>query len=590
MEKYIWLDNYDKNVSPMLEVPDIPLMQILTDSAARYPNNTAVRMLLKYLPLGLKIQSKLSYRELDEASTRFAAGLHKLGVRQGDRVAIMLPNIPQNVVAFFGILKAGAVIVNTNPTYTPRELKHQLQDCGAETILLISGLYETLTSIRAETAIKNVIVTDISDSLAQPFKWLVERQLRSTGHKKEVPQADFIHDYEDIVNTGGAPPQFESKPDDVVLFQYTGGTTGLSKAAMLTNRNLVANVMQCTAWFSIAELGKEVLLGALPFFHVYGMTVAELLGLYIGAEVIVVPDPRNTDHVLQVIHEERVSLYPGVPAMYVAIINHPKVNEFNLRSVKACLSGGSALPVEVSQRFQEITGGHLVEGYGLTECAPVACANPLLGEARVGSIGVPVSNTRLEVVALEPDETGHHPSLAQGEDGELVIYGPQVMKGYWNQPEETRLTINEQGGLHTGDIGRMDEDGYFYVVDRKKDIIIASGYNVVPREVEEVLYTHEKVLEASVAGLPHPRRGETVKAYVVLKSGQTATQEELIDFCKANLAPYKVPKLMEFRKELPKSLAGKVLRRVLLEEDTSRESTPDAGQPQAAQKTEVEQA
>lgn len=583
MEKQIWLDNYDSVVPPAVDVPDIPLVQILSNSAKKYPNNSAVRMLLKYLPLGLKIQSTLNYRQLEKESSRFAAGLHKLGVGKGDRVAIMLPNIPQNVVAFFGILKLGAVVVNTNPTYTPRELKHQLQDCGAETILIISGLYETLKPIYSETSLKNVIITDISSTLSQPFKWLVERQLRASGHKKEVPQADFIHDYDDVVKTVGTLPAVESDLDDVVLFQYTGGTTGLSKAAMLTNRNLVSNVAQCDAWFSLVEHGKEVMLGALPFFHVYGMTVAELLGIYIGAEVVIVPDPRNTDHVLQVIHQERVSLYPGVPAMYVAIVNHPKVKEFDLRSVKACLSGASALPVEVAQQFQKITGGRLVEGYGLTECSPVACANPLQGEARVGSIGVPISNTSVEIVALEPDSEGNHRKLEPGEDGEIVIYGPQVMKGYWNQEEESRLVLNERGGLHTGDIGRMDEDGYFYVVDRKKDIIIASGYNVVPREVEEVLYTHEKVLEASVAGLPHPRRGETVKAYVVLKPEQNATKDEIVDFCKANLAPYKVPKLVEFRQELPKSQAGKVIRRLLIEEDLSKQPTEDVPQAEGQQ-------
>lgn len=570
MENSPWLAKYEEGVPATVEIPDIPLYQILSNTAQRYPQKKAVRMILKYLPFGLRIESNITYRELDEASTRFAAALHELGIRPGARVALMLPNIPESVVAFFGILKAGAVVVNTNPTYTPRELKHQLLDSDAEAIVLISGLYETLAQIRSETSVKHVIVTDVSSTLSQPFRWLVNRQLRKSGRKVDLPRASDIHPFHELLRTTAAPPSVESKPDDVVLFQYTGGTTGLAKAAMLTNRNLVANVAQCRAWFTTAEEGKEVMLGSLPFFHVYGMTVAELFGIYIGAEVVIVPDPRDTEHIMNIIHRERATLYPGVPAMYVAIVNHPKVNQFNLRSVKACLSGGSSLPVEIAQQFQQLTGGRLVEGYGLTESSPVACANPLFGEARIGAVGIPLPNTRLEIISLEPDENENYRVMPQGEEGEIVIYGPQVMKGYWNQSEETSRTLNEKGGLLTGDIGRMDEDGYFYVVDRKKDLIIASGYNIVPREVEEVLYMHDKVMEVSVAGLPHPRRGETVKAYIVLKTNETATEEEIVAFCKENLAPYKVPKLLEFRKELPKSQAGKVLRRVLVEEDKAK--------------------
>lgn len=567
MTDYVWLAKYEEGVPHTVEIVSRPLVQLLSDSAKSYMNKVALRMVLKYLPLGLKIQSSMTFKQLDQASDRFAAGLQQMGVAKGDRVSIMLPNLPQQVIAFFGILKAGGTVVNTNPTYTPRELRHQLQDSGAETIVILSGFYERLEQIRNETNVKNVIITDIPDSLGFPFKQLVAKQVRATGMMKEIAYNSSVHRFADIVNTTAALKPVYTEPEDVVLFQYTGGTTGLAKAAMLTNANLVSNVVQMNAWFAKSEPGKEVLLGAIPFFHVYGMTVAMLYGLYLGAELIIVPDPRNTTHVLDIIQREKVTLYPGVPTMYVAIVNHPKVKEYNLQSVKACLSGGAALPVEVAQQFERMTGGRLVEGFGMTECSPVACANPIYGETRIGSIGLPIPNTNVEVVALEPDESGKYKRLSQGEEGELVIYGPQVMKGYWNAPEETAKTIDEDGWLHTGDIGKMDEDGYFYIVDRKKDLIIASGYNIVPREVEEVLFMHEKVLEATVAGIPDARRGETVKAYVVLKEGLECTSDEIISFCKENLAPYKVPKLVEFRKDLPKSQVGKVLRRVLIEEE-----------------------
>ena len=288
-----------------------------------------------------------------------------------------------------------------------------------------------------------------------------------------------------------------------------------------------------------------------------------------------VPDPRDLELVMQTTHNQKVTIYPGVPAMYSAIINHPKVGDYDFRSIKACLSAGAPLPVEVATKFEEITGGRLVEGYGLTETSPLACANPILGYRKVGSIGIPISNTRLAIVSLEADDDGNYTELAVGEEGEIVIYGPQVMAGYWNDEEETALTIDKAGALHTGDIGRMDDENYFYVVDRKKDLIIASGYNVVPREIEEVLFTYPKVAEAAVAGIPDPKRGETVKAYIVLLPGETATQDEIRAYCKENLAPYKVPTQVEFRDDLPKSQIGKVLRRILVAEEIAKMEQSD---------------
>ncbi len=572
-----WVAHYEKGVSAAIDIPAVSVHQLLTKSASQYADHVAVRLVLKYLKFGLMVQSKLTYGELENAANRFAAVLYALGVRKGDRVALMLPNLPQLVIAYFGTLKAGGIVVNTNPTYTARELGHQLHDSGAETIVMLSSLYDRLTRIREQTAVKHVILTDVSDSLGWPFKGIVEKQLRASGMLAEVSPAPDIHWFYPLLRQHmPQAPQVESSNDDVILFQYSGGTTGIPKAAMLTNGNLISNVYQMDAWFAQIRYGKEKILGALPFFHVYGMTVGMLLAISSAAELVVVPDPRNSDHILDVIQRERITIYPGVPAMYTAIINHPKAKEYDLRSISACVSGGASLPIEVSDQFEEITGGKLVEGYGLSEASPIVAANPIHGDRKVGSIGLPIPNTRITVVSLEPDNQGIYTELKTGEEGELVVYGPQVMKGYWNRPDETAKTIDSTGGLHTGDIAKMDADGYFYIVDRKKDLIIASGYNIVPREVEEVLFMHPKVMEAAVAGVPDAKRGETVKAFIVLKAGETATIDEIRSFCKQNLAPYKVPTLVEFRNELPKSQVGKVLRRLLVQEEKEQDTKPAA--------------
>ena len=567
-----WLEHYEEGVPATLDIPEIPLQQVMVKAAQEAPDRTAMRMILKYLPAGITIQSHMTYRQLDEASSRFAAALHGLGIRKGDRVAVMLPNIPQYVISYYGMLKAGALIVNTNPTYTPRELRHQLEDSGAKAVIMLSGLVGRLEQIREHTSVEHVIIADVQDTLGWPFKGMVEKQLRTKGTTADVPSAPDVFHFSDLLKQYPAqPPQIDFAVDDVALFQYSGGTTGTPKAAMLTHRNLVSNAHQMVAWFITGlDHGNERFLGALPFFHVYGMTVGMLFAAATASELIMTPDPRDLNLILQIIHNEKVSVYPGVPAMYNALINHPKVGDYDLRSVKACLSGGAPLPVEVATKFEAITGGRLVEGYGLSESSPVACANPIFGYRKVGSIGTPISDTRMAIVSLEPDDDGNYKELDVDEEGEIVIYGPQIMAGYWNREDETDLTIDKTGALHTGDIGKMDEEGYFYVVDRKKDLIIASGYNVVPREVEEVLFMMPKVMEAAVAGVPDPKRGETVKAYIVLQPGQTATREEIRDFCKENLAPYKVPTKVEFRDELPKSQVGKVLRRVLIEEELAK--------------------
>ncbi len=569
----VWTKHYDQGVPEAVQYQGQLIHQTLDAAAAKYPNKVALRMVLRYLPLGITIQSKMAYHELVDATNRFAAALQNMGVKPGDRVSVMLPNLPQQVIAFFGILKAGAVVVNTNPTYTAREIQHQLSHSGAETIVMLSSLYSRLQEVKDRTPIKRVIIADVGDTLGFPFKSLVEKQVRASGLMVDLPAASGLFRFGELLASSAAKaPAINAKPDDMVVLQYTGGTTDVPKAAMLSHANLITNVLQLQAWMPDLERGGEKTLGSIPFFHVYGMTVAMLFTLHSGGELIVTPDPRRTELILEIIHREKVSLYPGIPTMYSAIINHPRVTDFDLRSVKACMSGGMALPVEIQRRFEEITGGKLIEGYGLTETSPALCANPLDGVRKPGSIGMPIPSTYIEVVSLDQREDGGYDRVAVGAEGELIAKGPQVMAGYWNAKDETSKSIDSDGWFHTGDIARMDADGCFYIVDRKKDVIIASGFNIVPREVEEVLYMHPKVQDAVVAGLPDPRRGETVKAYVVLKAGESCSVEEIRDFCKENLAPYKVPVYVDFRDDLPKSQVGKFLRRVLKEEEMAKQS------------------
>ncbi|MCS6845090.1 MAG: long-chain fatty acid--CoA ligase [Caldilineales bacterium] len=566
-----WLAHYEDGVPASLEYPPIPLHQMLEDSAAKYPKQSAVKMVLRYLPGGKIIGAEMTYAELKDKVDRLATALHDLGVRKGDRVAIQLPNSPHTVIAFFACLKLGAIVVNTNPIYTPREMEHQFVDSGAETLILLNSFYPKLKEIQDKTQIKRVVICHINDFTGLPFSLLVRRAQQKEGQWVDVPEGKGVYHLTSLLKRFPAtPPKVEVKPEDVALFQYTGGTTGVPKAAMLSHRNLVANVLQCAHWLTDLEPGREIFMGAIPFFHVFGMTVAMALCVYVGGKLIVVPNPRPIDNVMNQIQRERCSIFPGVPAMYIGIINHPEVSKYDLRSVKACISGAAPLPMEVQERFGELTGGRLVEGYGLTEAAPVTHCNPIYGRRKAGSIGIPLPDVEAKLVSLEPGPDGKPVEVGVGQEGELAIRGPQVMVGYWNKPEETANVKDAEGWLYTGDIAKMDEDGYFYIVDRKKDLIIASGYNIVPREVEEVLFMHPAVQEAVVAGVPHPVRGETVKAYVVLKPGKSATADEIIAFCRQHLAAYKVPSMVEFRSELPKSMVGKFLRRVLVEEEKQK--------------------
>lgn len=565
-----WLKHYEEGVPASLVYPDIPLHQVLVDTANKYPNHTATIFGNVVEPLGnLLLDAKMTYREIYGLTKRFAAALQQLGIKKGDRVALYLPNCPQFVIAYYATFMCGGIVVPCNPQYVARELQHQLNDSGAETIVSLSLMYPTVKKIRAETPLKRVIVTNIKEYFPGLLKLLFTLAVeKKEGHYQDISGDADTYWFQDLLKSAPAEPApVEVSSKDTAVLMYTGGTTGISKGAELTHANLLANAIQTRHWFTKSEEGKEVLLTVLPLFHSYGMTTCLNHGVLIGGALLLIPNPRLLVHILKSIAKHRPTVFTGVPAMYNTINNYPGIHKFDLSSIKACISGAAGLPVEVQEKFQNITGARLVEGYGLSEASPVTHANPVFGRSKIGTIGLPFPDTEAKIVDVETGEK----ELPPGQIGELVIRGPQVMKGYWHQPQETANTLRG-GWLYTGDIATMDEEGYFKIVDRKKDMILGTGgFNIYPREVEEVLYQHPKVLEAAVAGVPvGVEKGERVKAYIVLKPGETATQEEIIDFCRQNLAPYKVPKFVEFRESLPKTMVGKILRRVLVEEEKQK--------------------
>jgi long-chain acyl-CoA synthetase len=551
-----WFAYYDQWVPKRLEYPEVPLQHFLSASAKKYPDREAI----------IFLGARLTYRVLDEAANRFAVALVDRGLMKGDRVSLFLPNCPQMVIAYYGTLRAGGVVVSTSPLYSPNELEHQLNDSGAQTIVALSKLYPLVKEVAPRTGLKRIIVTNIKEYFPPVLRLLFTiLKEKKEGHRVAIERHAGTELFLDVLASAPARrPSVEVSPDDPALLQYTGGTTGVAKGAVLTHRSLVANALQTGAWLVKEKGEKEVFLGAVPFFHVYGMTVVMNLCISLGDMMVLLPHFRVKE-ALEAIAKYRPTIFPGVPTMYVAINHYPKVGKYDLRSIKACLSGAAPLPLEVQTRFESLTGARLVEGYGLTEASPVTHANPLYGARKVGTIGVPLPDTDARIVDLETGER----TLPAKEIGEVVVKGPQVMSGYWNRSDETAMVLKD-GWLYTGDIGYMDEQGYFTIVDRKKEMIIVGGFNVYPREVEEPLYEHSKVKEAVAVGLPDPYWGETVKVYIVLKEGQSATEEEIIDFCKKKMAKYKVPTLVEFRKELPKTLVGKVLRRALREEELAK--------------------
>ena len=573
-----WLAHYSPGVPASIAIPERPLTALLDDAVAHFGANVAIEY------YGRRIR----YAELGELVERFAHGLRRLGVRPGERVSLCLPNLPQFVIAFYGILKAGAVVVPTNPLYTQPELEHQLNDSGATAMVLLDQVYPNLAAVRARTGVRAVVLTSPADYLPLPLA--LGYRLKEARERRGQPFVDratrradaSLHDFKAVVRADQAgerdadldADQPLAGPDDLAVLQYTGGTTGVAKGAMLTHRNLLANAHQCWSW-NEQPLGSEhSSLCVVPFFHSYGLTVAMNLTVLNGSTLVLLPRFTLQD-TLKAIRKYKPDLFPGVPTLYLALAREVEQHHQDLSSIKICISGSAPLPLEVQQRFERVSGGRLVEGYGLTEASPVTHCNPVFGDRRVGTIGLPLPNTDAAIV--DP-ETGA--ILPAGQTGEIVVRGPQVMRGYWQRPDETAEVLRD-GWLRTGDIGSMSEDGYFSITDRAKDIIIASGYKVFPRDVEEVLYQHPSVLEAAVIGVPDPYRGETVRAYVVLKPGESVTAAELEAFCQERLAVYKVPKQFVFREALPKSFIGKVLRRELREEALAEMQTGGGDAPRS---------
>lgn len=553
-----WLMHYPPEIPHHLEYPNKTLPDYLRETAAQFGGHEAIYFLGK----------KLTFREVYEQALTLANYLQQIGLQKGDRVSIMLPNCPQAVISYYGVLFAGGIVVQTNPLYTEHELEYQLKDSGATVLITLDMLYPKASKVKAKTNVKHLIITSIKDYLPTLKKWLYPLMQR-----KQQPIIVKVEEQSDqhlfskiMLQRNITEPNVEIDPvEDVALLQYTGGTTGVPKAAMLTHRNLIANTLMCVHWMYRCDKGTESILGILPFFHVYGMTTVMNLAIMQAYKMILLPK-FDVEETLKTIEKLRPTMFPGAPTMYIALLNHPDLARYDLSSIKVCISGSAPLPVEVQEKFEKATGGKLIEGYGLTEASPVTHSNFVWDGERVkGSIGVPWPDTEAKIISLETGE-----EAKANEIGELVVRGPQVMKGYWNQPHETENVLRD-GWLYTGDIGYMDERSYFYIVDRKKDMIIASGYNIYPREVEEVLYQHPKVQEAVVVGVPDEYRGETVKAFVVLKQGEQCTAEELDQFMRSRLAAYKVPRIYEFRTELPKTAVGKILRRALLEEERKKE-------------------
>ncbi|MFY4774661.1 AMP-binding protein [Metabacillus sp. RGM 3146] len=551
-----WLNQYPEELPKDVSIEKKALQDYLESSAEEFPNKTAIHFLGK----------KLTFKEIYQQSLKLASYLQGLGLKKGDRASIMLPNCPQAVIAYYAVLFSGGIVVQTNPLYTERELEYQLKDSGSTFIITLDLLYPRVTKMKAVTSLKHIIVTGIKEYLPFPknllYPFVQKREnkvllkLEHGGNTHLLKK--ILRIYSPDVKKAAIDPS-----EDIALLQYTGGTTGFPKGVMLTHENLVSNTLMCTAWMYRCKKGEETVLGVLPFFHVYGMTTVMNLSIMQGFKMVLLPK-FNALEALKTIDREKPTLFPGAPTIYIALLNHPDLSKYDLSSIKSCISGSAPLPAEVQEQFEKTTGGKLVEGYGLSEASPVTHSNFLWDKRKKGSIGVPWPNTDAAIISLE---TGRE--AEPNELGELAVRGPQVMKGYWNMPEETAAVLKDEW-LYTGDIGYMDEEGYFYIADRKKDMIIAGGFNIYPREVEEILYENDKIKEVVVAGVPDPYRGETVKAYVVLKDGVSATEEELDDFSRKHLAAYKVPRIYEFRNELPKTAVGKILRRVLVEEEKEK--------------------
>ncbi|OPY86837.1 MAG: Long-chain-fatty-acid--CoA ligase [Smithella sp. PtaU1.Bin162] len=562
-QKKPWLKSYEKGVPEHIDYEEICMPDILDRVSAKFPEKTAL------IFQGYEV----TYAQFKDMVDRFATCLAAFGVKKGDAVAILLPNMIPCVVAYFAVLKIGAITVMNNPLYSDRELEYQFNDAGAKVLVTLDLLGNRMIDLRSSTKIKQIVITSIGDYLPFPKSLLfplVAKKKKLAADVKTAP--DVFRWKECIAKYEPNPPKVKNSFSDVAMYQYTGGTTGVSKGVELTHANLSKQVQQIRAWFPTFEKGTERMLGALPYFHVFGMSTSMNYSVFMGWSQILVPRPQP-EPLLETIRKFKPTFAPLVPTMYIGMLNHPDLKKTDMSCIKGAFSGSAPLPVEVIHDFEKMTGAVIVEGFGMTETTPVTHVNPFAGGARkVGSIGLPISDTLCRIVDLEKGIQ----DMPVGEPGELIIQGPQVMKGYKGKPAETANTLRD-GWCYTGDIGKMDEDGYFYIVDRKKDMIISGGYNVYPRDIDEVFYMHPKVQEACAIGIPDAKRGESAKVFIVLKEGESATEQELLEFAKANLAVYKLPTEIEFRKELPKTNVGKVLRKQLREEEMEKRKKAQKG-------------
>ncbi|MGA1844894.1 MAG: long-chain-fatty-acid--CoA ligase [bacterium] len=564
-----WCEHYEPGVPLALEYEKKCLPEFLDASAHRCPDRMA--LLFKGYTL--------TFRELKKMVDRFAACLHHFGIRKGDRVSILLPNSIPCVVSYYAVLKVGGIAIMNNPLSSIRELEYQFNDSGSTCLITLDLLANRMIDLRPKTPIRQIIYTSIGDYL--PFFNRLIFPLVAAKRKlaaKVKPAGDVYRWKEILNNCPSDPPNVSIGYDDIAMYQYTGGTTGISKGAILTHGNLSVQVQQLAAWFPQFHNDHVVMLGALPFFHVFGLTAAMNFAVYMGWGNILIPKPKP-ETLIEAIRKYRPVFAPLVPTMYIGILNHPDINKVDMTSIKGCFSGSAPLPVELIREFEGRTGAVIVEGFGLTEASPVTHINPFGGKRKVGSVGLPLPDTECRIVDLRDGKT----EVPVGEAGELLIKGPQVMNGYLNRPGETKLTLDD-GWLHTGDVARMDDEGYFYIVDRIKDLVLSGGCNVYPRDVEEVLFENPKVKEVAAIGKPHPTRGECVKVFCVLKKGQTATQQELIEFCKGKLAIYKLPTEVEFMADLPKNRIGKILKKDLRAAELERcQKAPETSRHESAQ-------
>jgi long-chain acyl-CoA synthetase len=553
-----WFKSWPEGVPKHVEYPRIPLSGLLRRTAEKYPNHPAL----------VYFDKTITYRELDSSTDKFAAALSSLGVKKGDKVALFLPNFPQFIIAYYGTIKLGAVATAISPLYKEREVEHQLSDSEAQTIVVLDLLYPIVEKIKAHTQLRNVIVTSLKDYMPKATA-LLGSLLRKVPSRKVERRSDVHFFLELLARQAGKPPDVDINPEeDHAALQYTGGTTGTAKGAMLTHKNLVANAVMCATWLRGTE-SKEVFLAVLPLFHIYGMTTGMNAPIFMAGKIVMLPtfNPVST---FKAIQKHKVTVFCGAPTMYSMLLDHPDLGKYDCTSVRFCISGSAPLPPEVQNRFMQVTGGVLVEGYGLTESSPVTHCNPLdrsMKTVKVGSIGLPWPDTEAKIMDLDTGDT----EIPPGEIGELVVKGPQVMQGYWKMAEET-ATVLRDGWLYTGDIGKMDTDGYFYITDRKKDLIKYKGYSVYPRELEDILHEHPAVKHCGVIGKPDPVAGELPKAFVVLKDGKTASGSEIMSFVNEKVAPFKAIREVEIRAELPMTLVGKVLKRELQEEEKKKAS------------------